>query len=549
MKHKKNNLGFTLIELLITVAIMLSILIISITSITGVDKRKKEEAYRQVKNTIETAAEQYVTSNGYLFKEASNAKIPLKYLIDKGYLNKIVDPRSGETINGCTYVNIVKDGNKIKVGEFKDEISNDCSFDIVTGEEGNDIEKTYKEAQLSYVFMCNGKEVSATNGWFNKKILEECINDNKPNLGLKFTIKKDKNDKVELRDDDNMKIDIGSCGGIGSDTCDITVNGVFKYNTDISGETKTYEIKYKTNKELKKTITAHIDVIPPTVKLDREKEEKNFKYEIKDDNSGIGWWVATDTDAAPSQWGKKLGNKIFTLTGSINGNINYNKDKVVKKYLYVKDVAGNKSTANKTQYKTCDNRKTVDTPNAYYWEFKQHDCGNTNGPQNVYYFAEWDCKCDIDELSQDMCEYKGSTKQEGHGIKSNNKTGLREITIKYRNDDNGKSACKSDDRQFEYVKQVCGDITLPQKVKNEKGETEIKYSRGDHGYQWYYNSSKEPYNKFKANGWYHSGAWYNKDVIKEKWKSDVKENNSNRDKACKAACKARAGYYKRVSAK
>ena len=546
MKHKKNNLGFTLIELLITVAIMLSILIISITSITGVDKRKKEEAYRQVKNTIETAAEQYVTSNGYLFKEASNAKIPLKYLIDKGYLNKIVDPRSGETINGCTYVNIVKDGNKIKVGEFKDEISNDCSFDIVTGEEGNDIEKTYEEAQLSYKFLCNGSEVVAKNGWFNQAALKNCTSNGKPSLDLKFTITKDNRDTVSLLDNSNTQINL--CVG-NKKECNFTLDNVFTENTSVDGTSKTYKIKYKTNKELKKVITAHIDVIPPKVSLSRGKSEKNFSYTLEDNNSGIGWWVATDTDAAPSQWGKKLGNKIFTLTGSINGNINYNKDKVVKKYLYVKDVAGNKSSTSKKQYRTCENTITVDTPNAYYWEFKQHDCGNANGPQNVYYFAEWDCKCDIDELSQDMCEYKGSTKQEGHGIKSNNKTGLREITIKYRNDDNGKSACKSDDRQFEYVKQVCGDITLPQKVKNEKGETEIKYSRGDHGYQWYYNSSKEPYNKFKANGWYHSGAWYNRDVIKEKWKSEVSDNNSNRDNACKAACKARAGYYKRVSAK
>ena len=548
MNCKKNNLGFTLIELLITLSIMLSILIISITSITGVDKRKKEEAYKQVKNTIETAAEQYINSNEYLFKGTNNSKIPLKYLINNGFLNKIVDPRNGEAINECAYVKIESSGKTFKVGEFKNEVSSDCSLDTVSGKEGSEEEKEYDEAKLSYKFLCNGSEVSVnTEGWFNQEALKNCTSNGNPSLGLGFTITKDNRDTVKLLDNSNAQI--GLCEG-NKKECYIPLEHVFTENTSVDGTSKKYKIQYKTGKILSKDITAYIDIIPPKVSLSRGKSEKNFSYTLEDNNSGIGWKVVTNTEATPIQWGKKYANKKI-LKGYINGKINYNKDKVVKKYLYVKDVAGNKSSANKTQYKTCDNRKTVDDPNAYYWEFKQHDCGNENGPQNVYYFAEWDCKCDIDELSQDICEYKGSTKHELelHGSKSNNKEGLSEITIKYRNNSNGKSACKSDDRQFEYVKQVCGDITLPQEVKNENGETEIKYSRGDHGYQWYYNGSKEPYNKFKANGWYHSGAWYNRDVIKKKWKRVVSDNNINRDKACKAACKARAGYYKRVSAK
>ena len=536
MKCKKNNLGFTLIELLITVAIMLSILIISITSITGVDKRKKEEAYRQVKNTIETAAEQYINSNEYLFKGTNNSKIPLKYLINNGFLNKIVDPRNGEAINECAYVKIESSGKTFKVGEFKNEVSSDCSLDTVRGNGG-------KPPELSQKFLCNGNEVSAENGWFNRQKLKNCISNNNPNLGLKFTINKKTDIEVSLS---YGETEVGSCG-IGEEICNITVNNAFTQNTSISGEEKKYVMKY-TNGELERYILAKIDVIVPSVELTRDSSEKDFTYELKDNNSGIGWWVATDTNTAPSQWGKKLGNKIFTLTGSINGNINYNANER-SKYLYVKDVAGNINSASKAQYKTCDNAKTVTSPNAYYWEFKQHDCDNKNGPRNVYYFAEWDCNCDIDELSQDICKYNGSTKHslDSHGSPSSNKTGLSEITIKYRNNSNGKSACKSDDRQFEYVVQVCGDIKLPQEVIKD-GKTEIKYSRGDHGYQWYYNGSKEPYNKFKANGWYHSGAYYNRDVINQKWKSKVSDNNSNRDNACKAACKAKAGYYKRVPA-
>lgn len=110
---KKNN-GFTLIELLVTIVIMISLLIIVIVSFTSVSKRKKEEAYVLVKEQVETAAEQYISANEYLFEGLANgskSQIPVEKLVSEDYLNRVTDPRTGKAITPCAYVEITKDGN------------------------------------------------------------------------------------------------------------------------------------------------------------------------------------------------------------------------------------------------------------------------------------------------------------------------------------------------------------------------------------------------------------------------------------------------------
>ena len=90
MVSRKNNKGFTLIELLVVIALMLSILGIAIVSFINVNNRKKEEAWKQTKEQIETAALEYFNSNEYLFEGMSDTaigKIYLKKLIDYDLLN------------------------------------------------------------------------------------------------------------------------------------------------------------------------------------------------------------------------------------------------------------------------------------------------------------------------------------------------------------------------------------------------------------------------------------------------------------------------------
>ena len=111
---KKRN-GFTLIELLVTIALMLSILGIAVVSLINVSKKKKEEAWQQVKGQIETTAVEYFTANEYLFEglnENVSGSISVGTLVNQDYLNKITDPRDGKSLDTCTIVEVKKKKNK-----------------------------------------------------------------------------------------------------------------------------------------------------------------------------------------------------------------------------------------------------------------------------------------------------------------------------------------------------------------------------------------------------------------------------------------------------
>lgn len=91
MNKKKN--GFTLIELLVTIALMLSILGIAIITLVGASNRKKEEAWTSVKEQIETAAVEYLSSNEYLFEglgDGGIASIPLQTLVELDYIIRLL---------------------------------------------------------------------------------------------------------------------------------------------------------------------------------------------------------------------------------------------------------------------------------------------------------------------------------------------------------------------------------------------------------------------------------------------------------------------------
>ena len=128
-KKRNNEYGFTLVELLVAIAIILSITVLAIVNIAGVSNRKKEEAWVSVKEEIETAATDYFKYNEYLFEglgDNGTGTISVGKLVGSDYLNKVTDPRTGQSVSYCTKVNVTKIGRNVKVNSVIE--SNDSSI-------------------------------------------------------------------------------------------------------------------------------------------------------------------------------------------------------------------------------------------------------------------------------------------------------------------------------------------------------------------------------------------------------------------------------------
>ena len=175
MVSRKNNKGFTLIELLVVIALMLSILGIAIVSFINVNNRKKEEAWKQTKEQIETAALEYFNSNEYLFEGMSDTaigKIYLKKLIEDDYLNKVTNSITGNAISSCSVINVSRHKNKYSVSFDEETINNkeDCTLSVEIKDE--------KPTDFTIVFKNENGEVVKQNedGWFNIEKLGESNN-------------------------------------------------------------------------------------------------------------------------------------------------------------------------------------------------------------------------------------------------------------------------------------------------------------------------------------------------------------------------------------
>ena len=122
---KKKN-GFTIVELLVVIALMLSILGIAIVSLVNISYKKKEEAWKNTKAQIETAAAEYFTANEYLFEglnEDAFGIISVGELVNEDYLNKVTNPKTGISISPCAVVKVQKNGDKYSM-DFDDSSEN-----------------------------------------------------------------------------------------------------------------------------------------------------------------------------------------------------------------------------------------------------------------------------------------------------------------------------------------------------------------------------------------------------------------------------------------
>ena len=157
MRKKRN--GFTLVELLITVAIMLTILIISIVSLTNVSSRKKEKSWDQVQEEVKKAAEQYFFSNEYLLNsDPVNGQFPyvtVGALVKEDFLNKVVNPSTGKSVNKCDVVQYNRETKELEYKEardfFGDSVPGDCEMKVNSKECEIIVEGTLMNDTLSTI--------------------------------------------------------------------------------------------------------------------------------------------------------------------------------------------------------------------------------------------------------------------------------------------------------------------------------------------------------------------------------------------------------------
>lgn len=148
MKRRKN--GFTLIELLVAIAIMISVTVIAVISITKVSEQNKKQAYELVKDQVKTAALEFFSANEYLFEGLVNAegKITVKRLVEEGYLNSLTNPVTGKKLNGCDYIEVSKSNGKYNYN-FKTDNNSICS------ENSYIITKEAEDPEVSVYKACN----------------------------------------------------------------------------------------------------------------------------------------------------------------------------------------------------------------------------------------------------------------------------------------------------------------------------------------------------------------------------------------------------------
>jgi len=581
MNKKKN--GFTLIELLVTIALMLSILGIAIISLVSASNRKKEEAWTSVKEQIETAAVEYLSSNEYLFEGLSDettASIPLQTLVELDYINKVTDPRTGKALNECNYVEVTKSkykynatykdsddkscttGSVLKITEpgaptlnvdvtelsikklisktvwYKDGAKFDASTDrgasitscYTTSNSDCDPQNDNSSLELDYTGKSKISQIracfKATNS--SSKSTKECVSINVDNTAPTCAVSSNPNIWT------NKDVTItGKCSDSESGCSSSKVITTIKTEgkKSYSPGTVTDNLGHSTTCGTK---TVYIDKTAPKISLIRNNGSVAINGEATDSLSGV----------ASYSWDSKSWTP-YTKAVSKNDVPTYGKQNTHT--FYVKDNAGNVASKDIGGYKTCENTTVYtsgdDIAKAYKWSNNTNECKKDNkiimtstegktttitGPYRRYEFAEYECYCKVDSYYKSKgkkynCGYSGM-KNITKDTHVPNSDGKYYSYIIYKNSSDGLDSCNNKNK-------VTVNTNVQRICINGKVSGKTEY----HGWYWYsYDpSAKErDANDTKDFGW----GWYINGSDKEKIDVNTSVNN-----VCAKAC---ASKYK-----
>lgn len=581
MNKKKN--GFTLIELLVTIALMLSILGIAIISLVSASNRKKEEAWTSVKEQIETAAVEYLSSNEYLFEGLSDettASIPLQTLVELDYINKVTDPRTGKALNECNYVEVTKSkykynatykdsddkscttGSVLKITEpgaptlnvdvtelsikklirstvwYKDGAKFDASTDrgasitscYTTSNSDCDPQNDNSSLELDYTGKSKISQIracfKATNS--SSKSTKECVSINVDNTAPTCAVSSNPNIWT------NKDVTItGKCSDSESGCSSSKVITTIKTEgkKSYSPGTVTDNLGHSTTCGTK---TVYIDKTAPKISLIRNNGSVAINGEATDSLSGV----------ASYSWDRKSWAS-YTKAVSKNDVPTYGKQNTHT--FYVKDKAGNVASKDIRGYKTCENTTVYtsgdDIAKAYKWSNNTNECKKDNkitmtstegktttitGPYRRYEFAEYECYCKVDSYYKSKgkkynCGYSGM-KNITKDTHVPNSDGKYYSYIIYKNSSDGLDSCNNKNK-------VTVNTNVQRICINGKVSGKTEY----HGWYWYsYDpSAKErDANDTKDFGW----GWYINGSDKEKIDINTSVNN-----VCAKAC---ASKYK-----
>lgn len=581
MNKKKN--GFTLIELLVTIALMLSILGIAIISLVSASNRKKEEAWTSVKEQIETAAVEYLSSKEYLFEGLSDettASIPLQTLVELDYINKVTDPRTGKALNECNYVEVTKSkykynatykdsddkscttGSVLKITEpgaptlnvdvtelsikklisntvwYKDGAKFDASTDrgasitscYTTSNGDCDPQNDNSSLELDYTGKSKISQIracfKATNS--SSKSTKECVSINVDNTAPTCAVSSNPNIWT------NKDVTItGKCSDSesGCSSSKVTTTIKTEGKKSYSPGTVTDNLGHSTTCGTK---TVYIDKTAPKISLIRNNGSVAINGEATDSLSGV----------ASYSWDSKSWTP-YTKAVSKNDVPTYGKQNTHS--FYVKDNAGNVASKDIRGYKTCENTTVYtsgdDIAKAYKWSNNTNECKKDNkitmtstegktttitGPYRRYEFAEYECYCKVDSYYKSKgkkynCGYSGM-KNITKDTHVPNSDGKYYSYIIYKNSSDGLDSCNNKNK-------VTVNTNVQRICINGKVSGKAEY----HGWYWYsYDpSAKErDANDTKDFGW----GWYINGSDKEKIDINTSVNN-----VCAKAC---ASKYK-----
>lgn len=385
---EKNNKGFTLVELLVVIVLMLTILGIAILSFIKVNDNKKEDAWEKVKEQIEVAALEYVDTNEYLFEGLSDkfsASISVGKLVEEDYLNKIVNPMTGKTIDNCSLIEIKKKNSKL-TASYKDYSSGDkcdSSLQITTVESGAPSGRIY------YVGKTENTISPTSSGWFNIADLGESGK-------LKVCI--------EGKTEGNGPITSATIGNLpvtreGNNFCTyVEEDGI--YSNTLMSLTNSSGKKWMVYNTIKK------DTIKPWGNLEIVSKDtwqsRNVKlsFNLNDNKSGLNVIKVDNVNYnSDMSFQNKLSYTKADYSYSFSSKLPY--DGSVKKInINVTDVAGNTNSISQdyTLFNKCQKGNIIDDGN-WYDVGKRQTCTNSTGKLTIKQE-----KKQKDKVSGDSCE-------------------------------------------------------------------------------------------------------------------------------------------------